>query len=318
MIRQFQSWLAPQFGRFVALKRAGGADYRTQEGLLAGFDRYLAEHAPVSSLPQETLVDFLATLDRLSPRGRDNVVDVVWQALVFARRYDARIDALPPRPPTAPANFRLRPPCIISRKEMCAITAAALRLLPSHTLRPVTYATLYGLLFTTGIRIGEARALDIGDLDFDAGQLSVRHGKFGKNRVLPLRDSTVAALERYVDDPRRPIGRAATAPLFVSQRRRRLSYNIANKTFKTLCATAGIGRPLPRLHDLRHSFVVLTVLRWYQEHRNVDTLLPILSTYLGHVSVENTCIYLHENALLLDEANQRFSHKTARLDAVLS
>lgn len=318
MSRLFQSWLAPRFERFVAIKRAGGADYGTQERLLADFDRYLAANAPASPLRRKTVLGFLASLDRLSLRARDNVIDVVWQAVALARRKGECIDTLPPRPPRAPAHYRVRPPRFISHQDIGAVIVEARRLSPDHTLRSATYATLYGLLFASGIRIGEALSLDIDDLDFRDGLLTVRNGKFGKSRVLPLRGSTVSALERYVNDPRRPVAKAATDPLFVSRTRRRLSHPIAYTTFKTLWAKAAIGSPPPCLHDFRHSFAVLTILRWYQEQSKIDALLPVLSSYLGHVSVENTRVYLQANGLLLEEASRRFSHKCARMDEVLS
>ena len=318
MSRKYRSWLAPRFERFVALKRAGGYHFVTQEILLRDFDRYLDDHAPAEPLLKETIGAYLASLARLSPRGRDNVISVVWQALAFTERHGARIDMLPPRPKGAPSNFRLRPPRIISRKEFSSIIAKARHLQPTHHLRSATYATLYGLLFATGMRISEALAIDVGDLDIDAGLLTIRHGKFDKTRVLPIKASTVAALKKYISDPRRPIGKAATDPLFISARKRRLSLSTAGATFKTLCIFASIEKPLPHPHDMRHSFCVLCVMKWYRENRDVNTLLPALSTYLGHVSVENTRTYLQANGLLLEEANRRFSIKSAKLDEVLS
>lgn len=318
MMWRFRSWLAAQFERFVALKRALGFQYRSQEIILRHFDRYIVDHAPLAPLRRETVIAFLATLARLSPRARDNVIAVVWPALDYARLHRARIDSMPPRPPAAPAHFRLRPVRLILREEINSLIAAARCLPPAHHLRPATYATLYGLLFAAGLRIGEAVALSVGDIDLGAGLLRVNSGKFGKSRVLPLRPSTVAALETYLNDPRRPIGTAATAPLFVSSRRTRLTRTMAEKTFKALGKATGIDNPSPRLHDLRHSFTVLCVVNWYRAGRDVNALLPALSTYLGHVSIDNTRTYLQANALLLDEASQRFSAKSAQLDEVLS
>lgn len=318
MRQGFQSWLARQFKRFVALKRSGGYLYNTQEGLLSDFDSYLCDHAPQEPLTRETIVAYLKSLERLSPRGRDNIISVVWQALAFALRHGARIETLPPQPKKAPANFRLRPVRIVSPEELCSIITAAEDLQPSHRLRPVTYATLYGLLFTTGMRIREALGLDVGDVDLGTQLLTVRQGKFGKARVLPIKESVVAVLERYISDPRRPVGKAATDPLFVSRRKTRLSHSASLSTFRSLSIAASIDKPLPCLHDLRHSFAVRCVLKWYQANRDVNVLLPALSTYLGHISVENTRAYLQANGLLLEEANRRFSNKSARLDEVLS
>jgi len=318
---RFQSWLAPMFERFVAVKRSGGADYTTQACHLVAFDRYLAAGAHGAPLRRHTLLAFVATLERLSPRGRDNVLSVVWQALHFARRHGARMELLPVRPPKAPASFRLRSPRIVTVDEIRAILAQARMLRGRRRVdahRSVTYPTLFGLLFATGIRIGEALGLDVADVDFDAGLVTIRRGKFGKSRVLPLQPCTLAALRRFIDDPRRPVARAATCPLFVSSERRRLSRSTVSWTFESTCTRAGLAAPLPRLHDLRHSFCVLSVASWYRDQRDVNALLPALSTYLGHLSVQNTRAYLQQNGLLLEHACRRFSIKTHKLDEVLS
>jgi integrase len=172
------------------------------------------------------------------------------------------------------------------------------------------------LLFTTGLRISEALALDIDDLDTRHQLLAIRRGKFGKARTLPLRASTVEALVRYIGHPLRRTSVSASAPIFVSARRRRLSYSAAAHDLRAACRLAGIAAPQPTPHDLRHSFAVGRVLAWYDDGRNVDALLPALSTYLGHVSVENTRVYLSANGLLLDRAAALFARKSIALDEV--
>ena len=184
---EFTSWLAPQFESFVALRRASGAGYVSQRNLLLAFDRYVGGHAPEPPLLQETLVQYLASLDRLSPRGLDNVIAVVWPAVAYALRHGACIETLPARPPKPTSYWRQRQPRILSAIEIGSLLASARRLPPVDSLRPATTATLLGLLYTTGLRIGEALALDVGDLDRSDRILTVRKGKFGKSRALPLR-----------------------------------------------------------------------------------------------------------------------------------
>ncbi len=279
----FHSWLAPMFVRFVAVKRSGGTDYTTQARHLAGFDRYLVRDAHRAPLRRDTLLAFVSTLERLSPRGRDNVVSVVWPALRFARTHGARVEALPPEPAKAPPYSRLCAPRIVMAEEIRAVLEQARKLSGKKRTdahRAVTYPTLIGLLFATGMRM--------------------------------------SALERFIADSRRPVAHGHAIPLFVSSLRRRLSQPVVGSTFKTLCRRAGLVAPLPRLHDLRHSFAVLTVVRWYRDDRDINALLPALSTYLGHVSVQNTRAYLQQNGLLLEHACHRFAVKTDRLDEVLA
>jgi integrase len=248
----------------------------------------------------------------------DNVVGVVWPAVAYALRHGACVETLPARPPKPSAYWRQRQPRILSTTEVRSILAAARRLPPVDSLRPATTATLLGLLYTTGLRIGEALALDVGDLDCDDRILTVRRGKFSKSRALPLRDSTFEALLRYVNDPLRPVGREPSAPFFVSGRRRRLSDPTVRLAIRDACLAAEVPKPLPRPHDFRHTFAVNRVAAWYVERRNVNALLPALSTYLGHVSIENTRLYLTANGVLLDQAAARFAHQTSALDEVQS
>lgn len=314
--RAFTSWLAPQFESFVALRRASGAGYVSQRNLLLAFDLYVGGHAPKPPLLRETLIQYLASLDHLSPRGLDNVVGVVWPAVAYSLCHGACVETLPARPPKPAEYWRQRQPRILSAAEVRSILAAARRLPPVDSLRPATAATLFGLLYTTGMRIGEALALDVGDLDCGDRILTVRKGKFGKSRALPLRESTVEALVRYVQHPLRPVSTDATASFFVSCRRRRLSYPAVWTALCKACLAAGISKPLPRPHDFRHTFAINRVETWYAEGRDVNALLPTLSTYLGHVSVENTRLYLIANGTLLEQAAARFAHKTGALDEV--
>lgn len=314
--RPLTSWLAPHFENFVALRQASGVGYVSQRKLLVRFDRYVGTHAPQPPLCSETLLGYLASLEQLSARARDNVVAVVWPALAHARRHGAHIEALLARP-SKPAEryWRQRQPRILSVEEVASILQAAHRLAPGVGLRT---ATLFGLLYTTGIRIGEALALDVEDLDRQDQILTIRSGKFGKSRALPLRKSTAEALVRYMEHPLRAMDTEASDPIFVSPRRRRLSASAARSGIRRACLAAEIPEPLPRPHDLRHTFAVSRVLAWYEKGRDVNALLPALSTYLGHSCVEHTRLYLVANGALLEQASVRFAHHAKALDEVLS
>lgn len=311
----FSSWLAPHFERFVAIKRAGGAKYSTQEGILLAFDRYVIEKAPRPPLCASTALNY-PPLHRCSPRARENVLSVVWQAVDFSLRHGAAVEPLPSRPPKPPRHYRQRPPRIVSETEVADLITAARALLPASQLRPATMATLIGLLYTTGLRIGEALSLDVGHFNRQQSVVTVVEGKFGKSRDLPLRDSTARALARYIEDPRRPFGRSHGAPIFVSGHKRRLARSTIGPAIRTVCEGAGISKPWPRPHDFRHSFAIGRVAAWYDENKDVDSLLPVLSTYLGHCSIENTRRYLTANGVLLERAAALFSDQSKVLDEV--
>jgi len=313
----FGSWLAPYFDRFVTLRRASGAGYETQARLLRAFDCFLKKECPQPPLSREVLRRYLASLDRLSPRGRNNVVSVLWPALGHALMHGAEVEELPERSPRPPRYWRERPPRILSLEEVEGLLDAARKLPPLGSLRPATTVTLLGLLYVTGLRIGEALALNVGDLNLQDRTLTVRNGKFGKSRSLPLRVSTIGALRRYLVHPCRPVGTNAFAPFFVSGRRRRLAYSTLASALKQACKGAGIPSPWPRPHDFRHTFAISRLSEWYAKGRDAYALLPILSTYLGHVSVENTRQYLIANGPLLQEAASRFAERAQALDEVL-
>jgi integrase len=172
---------------------------------------------------------------------------------------------------------------IYTEDEVRALLTAAARLTPLGALRGPTYQTLLGLLYTTGIRIGEAISLNLADFHRDDGLLYIEEGKFHKSRWLPLSPSTGAALSRYVDRRRHTQPNTADAPLFLNQR----------------------GR---RLHDLRHSFAVHRLLAWYRDSKDINARLPWLATYMGHVDIRSTQVYLQPTNDLLEQVNGRFHH----------
>jgi len=312
--RTFKSWLAAHFRNFVAVKRAGGCGYETEKKLLLAFDHHVHRHAK-PPFSRAALTEYLATKDHLCPRSRDNVIAVVWQALAYAKRHGAGVEETPPRPQKPVMQLCQRHPRILTAEEFGALLATARQLSPLDSYGPATTATMLGLLWATGMRIGEAIALDINDLRDRL--LTVRAGKFGKSRVLPLQVSTVTALDGYLHHPLRQASTAPSAPLFTFVRRR-LHYEAFRRTFIQVCAAAAITGRTPRVHDLRHSFAVHRVADWYAAGRDVNALLPALSTYLGHVSVENTRLYLVDNGVLLDAASALFARGTTALDEVQS
>lgn len=180
--------------------------------------------------------------------------------------------------------------------------------LPS-SLRVLTYQTLITLLAVTGMRIGEAIRLDRTDCDLGAGVLTVRLSKFGKSRELPLHASTVDALRSYLRRRDQLFPQPKALSLFITTAGTRLMYCGVHWTWLRLVHTAGLSprssQCRPRIHDLRHSFAVRTIIDAYRADVNVAARLPLLSTYLGHVDPANTYWYLSAAPELLGLAGQR-------------
>ena len=230
-------------------------------------------------------------------------------------RYLAGIDPRTEVPPAGliPIRRRRRLPYIYSEADIVALMSEAARSLP-QPLRAATYETLIGLLAATGLRVGEALRLDRRDIDWTEGVLLVRRSKFGKSRQVPLSSSTVQALEHY--DRRRDAlcSRPRSDSFFLSLRGTRIIYASVQSTFRTLCERAGAGvgaASSPRIHDLRHSFAVRTLLGWYRDGHDIGARLPWLATYLGHREPRYTYHYLSAAPELLGHAARLLEHAQA-------
>ena len=171
------------------------------------------------------------------------------------------------------------------------------------------YRTVLGLLAVTGMRISEALGLDGDDVDLDAGVLTIRNTKFGKSRQLPLHPSTVQALAGYDQHRAELWPRPWTHSFFVSTNGNRPNKSNVEKVFRDLRRSVGLeqprGLPNPRIHDLRHSFAVRTVIDWHRAGVEVQSRLLWLSTYLGHVEPSDTYRYLTAAPELLALAAKR-------------
>jgi integrase len=195
---------------------------------------------------------------------------------------------------------------LYSDQDIAALMAAARELRP---LRAVTYETLIGLLAVTGMRTGEAIRLDRDDVDDDHSSLLVRDTKFEKSREVPVHQSTLGALHDYLRRRDELYPKPSSPSLFISTTGTRVSYKVVQPTFAMLCERAGLQprsqRCRPRLHDLRHSLAVSTLLDWYRTDADVGALLPRLSTVLGHVDPASTYWYLEAAPELLGFAASR-------------
>ena len=197
-------------------------------------------------------------------------------------------------------------PVSVSPAEISLLLGAAAELGPPLRAAPLG---LIGLLWVSGLRIGEAIALDDDDLDTQDDLLVVRDSKFDKSRLVPLHPSTAQALERYVDLRTRTCPGPTSPALFVSSRGTRLHHSNISLTFATLLQQVGITRRSascrPRIHDLRHSFATTTVLNCYRDGGDVAAMLPRLATYLGHSDPKHTFWYLSAAPELMAIAGER-------------
>ena len=206
---------------------------------------------------------------------------------------------------------RARPYLYSDQETKCLLEATLTR--STCDLNNRTYHCLFGLLAVSGIRVGEGIGLNVYDLDPIRGLLTIRKAKFGNTRVIPLHPTTLRVLHDYKSRRARFLSGRQVEPFFISNRGTRLFHTEVYRVFNLLSIKIGLraqgdGRG-PRLHDFRHRFAVRTLLQWYRSGQDVERLLPVLSTYLGHLRVTDTYWYLSACPELMGLAVQRLDRR---------
>jgi integrase/recombinase XerD len=309
--------LVEQVGAYLAHWRALGRRYRQEQWLLETLlrDLPLLGHDDLNADGFQCWFD--ARKDR-HPNSRRKWAQLLRHFCVWRRRTEP--DCFVPGPDLI---CRARPyvaPVIVDDRHVARMLGAADALDPSPNspLRPATMRLAVVLLYTTGLRLGELQRLALGDIEGDGGVIRVRESKFHKSRLLPLSDSTRAELLAYLI--RRTSGgfeSRPTAPLLCTRARGRMKpYSISGlqRGLNALLRGAAMfaeGTPRPRVHDLRHSFAVQALARWYRRGDDVQAQLPKLAMYMGHVSIESTAHYLRWTDEIAALASERFARHFA-------
>jgi integrase/recombinase XerD len=234
-------------------------------------------------------------------------------------RYRSAIDSGTQIPPHGllPFHPKRARPYLYSEEEIDSLLRAALKMPCRYergALRPWVYYCLFGLLSISGLRLSEARNLELQDIDLDAAVLTIRRSKFDKTRLVPLHASTCKVLEKYIARRRRHwMGQRVSSNLFLSSRGHRLDYADIHRTFYALSRQIGLRGASdsrgPRLHDMRHVFATNTLVQWYRSGQEPETRLPLLSAYLGHAHVADTHWYLEGSPELMREAMRRLEKR---------
>ncbi|MBN8908110.1 MAG: tyrosine-type recombinase/integrase [Rhodospirillales bacterium] len=287
--------LSEALTRYVDLHLSLGFKFRVQRLLLANFVRFAEQHGD-EFIRSARVLEW--AVQAPSPPQRRN-------RLLAVRRFALALRAEDPRHEVPAADaigrglFERRTPYIYSPGEVAALMKAAAGLIPSGSIRPLMYSTLFGLIAATGMRISEAPALRLEDLTEDG--LIVRETKFHKGRLLPLHDTTRRALESYLS-VRRRLGTLDGA-LFISNTAAVPAYPTVVATFLRLARSIGLrgarGERGPRIHDLRHSFAVRSLESCPADRDAVAHHIVALSTYLSHGNVTDTYWYLEATPVLM-------------------
>jgi integrase len=295
---------------YLRRQRSLGRAYVHEERIIDALRRFL-EGIGSTDLDQALFEAWCASQSHLSANTRRNRQRIVRNFCLYRRRTEPTcfvpdINRLPRRCPHAP-------PVIFGAAEVARMLAAADRLAPTSTspLRPAVMRLAVVLLYTAGLRRGELLRLTLTDVDPRHGILQIRASKFHKSRIVPLSPDASRELRSYLRKRLRPpLSRSADSPLLCNSKGRVRGYTGAGlrQGIQALFQAAnvcGTDRRTPRVHDFRHSFAVGSLLRWYQEGADVQSNLPKLAMYMGHVSIVSTAYYLRWIPQLAAAASDR-------------
>jgi integrase len=293
---------------YVAMRRRLGYRLTRQAAYVASFAGFLDSSGHRGPVPASLSVTWAAGTSSPDPRSPARRLGVIRGFLRHLAALDGATE-VPPPGLLGPTGHR-RPPHVYSDEEIAALLGAAAGLSPAGGLRPHCYVTLFGLLACTGLRISEALALSVDDVDLGEAILTVRSGKGGKSRLVPLHPSALEPLRAYAAR-RDSCGPASgSAAFFRTDSCDHLSYAAVSGTFERLrrrLGWSGDGRTRqPRIHDLRHRMAVKRLVLWHAEGADVDAKIPALATYLGHVLVSDIYWYFSATPELMAVVAERF------------
>ncbi|GAA0444022.1 MULTISPECIES: tyrosine-type recombinase/integrase [Sphingomonas] len=300
------SGLEDSLSRYLAMRRGFGFKLTTQELRLRTFIAFMAARG-ADVVTGKLAIEWAG--GGCGPATWSSRLSTIRS---FARHL-ANTDPRTEIPPSGVFPPQRRPkPYIYSEQEIVDLLRAMLALPPRGGLKPWTLHCFFGLLAVAGLRFSEATNLRREDVDLDSGVLTIRDTKFGKTRLVPIDVTTIAVLEAYALRRDSCPKRRASPYFLVGDRGAQLRHDSVHKVFVAWTREVGLRGPKtrkgPRVHDLRHSYAVRTLVSWYRAGEDVERLLPVLTTFLGHTHTRDTYWYLTASPELM-------GHAAARLEA---
>jgi len=293
---------------YLRLRRALGFKLEWPGHLLPQFLAHL-DAAGSATLTAELAISWARLPQGVQPLHWAHRLGAVRGFAMYLKTIDPTTEVPPPPRDVFGARERRPTPYLWSHNDICRLLAACRCLRP--LLRAATHEALFGLLAVSGMRRGEAMSLRRDDVDLDEGVLTIREAKFGRSRLVPLHPSATEALRSYAvrRDQMCPAPRSMT--FFVSSVGTALTPDGVNTTFVQLTTAIGLRTPSsrPRIHDLRHSFAVRTLIEWHRSAIEAESRMALLSTYLGHVNPAGTYWYLSAAPELMELAATRLDDR---------
>jgi len=305
--------LAQLIAQYVTFRKSLGQDFESHERRLRTFSRFMGESAEIDSVKPHPVAAFLAGRGPITRYWHLKYGTLRGFFSYAVTRGYLSVSPLPPTVPKPPARFV---PHLYSRDELRRLldgTASYQKHKTRILMEPHTFRAILLLLYGGGLRVSEALSLNLADVDLQEAVIVIRDTKFYKTRLVPLGSDLNDAMTKYAKQ-RKWDGHSQSnhAPFFVTRLGARIPIRLLRRAFQRLRAHSGVRREdgqrcQPRLHDLRHAATVQRLTAWYRAGKDVQRLLPLLSTYLGHVDIASTQLYLTMTPELLHEASQRFA-----------
>lgn len=279
--------------RYLSDRRRLGFSLEIAGSQLLAFARFADQSGHQGPITKALVVSWVRSSPPRSLVTWPRRIEIIRPFAKFCKKFDPASE-IPDRHLFGRSHRRLVPH-IYSEVEIRGLLSSAKKLGPTGTLRPLTYSCLFGLIAATGLRFSEALNLGRSDVDLGSGTLTIRQTKFQKSRLVPTHPTTARMLRKYTGARDQAVANICDR-FFVSTRGVGLKKTTVHGVFQRLRSQLGwVARgdhPLPRIHDLRHSFICHRVQQWYQQGINVDHAILALSTYVGHTKVTDTYWYL--------------------------
>lgn len=297
--------------QYIHYRKSLGEKFTTNEKRLKAFCRSVDSSMRIDSITEKQINHFLYGSSTIITPGwfiKHTALLGLYQ-YALARYYVTEIPLpriLPKRPPPLV-------PYIYSRRELKLIfdTALTYSINSSHN-SPYTVRAILVLTYMLGLRIHETLSICLSDIDMNNSVITIQKSKFYKSRLTSFNQEVKEFINEYLRwRVNQNYSQSPDAPLFISKNNKPFSLSTMGDIFRRIRKKSGIKRNdnasyQPRIHDLRHTFAVSRIISWYQEGKDVQNLLPILSVYLGHQEIANTTVYLTMTSEMLQEANILF------------
>ena len=304
---KFRSIFAEHLVNYIQMKQKLGYKYQSQAAILSRFDRYVYEAGYTGLLTQELALDYATA----NPVITKNEQARKYQTIRHFSNYLATFNPeTPPLHPAAITRHKARPPAyIFSEDELVRLMDAAKHVSRLNPLRCTTLHAMVGLAAVTGMRVSEIVNLDRSDVNLNTGVIEVRRTKFQKDRLVPVHPSTLEILRNYAMARDTHFLDCKSNAFFINMWNQRFSKHTLSLAFYNLACTTGIRKNIgqgPHFHNLRHTFAVRRLVAWYRDGKDVQAMLPLLATYMGHVHYSETAYYLTATSELLGLASDRY------------